>query len=263
MDSLSQLCAVIQERYRQREDLHRAEQRLTLQIKAICRRFVRGDLGEAAKLYASIEGKGSHPLGISARSVTAALWKARSDIQQVRFSVQAELESDSTRLPIWPRVQATPGLGALNIACLIGETGNLSNYATHSKLWKRLGLAVIDGRCQRRVGGADAVRQGYSPRRRSVVWSVGSNMLRSQSAHNPSVSRLLYKPAGPFRLGYDARKAYELANGLPKAHAHNRAKRYMEKKLVRNIWRAWRELTPQTNARTPVSCDLARSSSYD
>lgn len=244
MDSLGAVCAVIQERYRQRQDLHRAEQRLTLQIKAICRRFVRGDAGEASKLYSSIEGKGKHSLTIHAQAVTSVLWKARAGLHHARLTLEAELEEAATKLPIWPRVAATPGLGALSVACLVGETGNLDKYTSHSKLWKRLGLAVIDEQCQRRVRGADAIRQGYSPGRRSLVWKIGSNMLRSQSAHASNSRRRLPKPAGPFRLGYDARKAYELANGLPKAHAHNRAKRYMEKRLVRNIWRAWREAGP-------------------
>lgn len=241
MTSVSTTCAVIQELHRQRQDLHRAEQRLTLQIKAICRRFVRGDVGQASKLYSSIEGKGNHPLSIPAQAVTGALWKARTGIHEARLAIEADLEENATKLPIWPRVKATPGLGALSVACLVGETGNLDNYPTHSKLWKRLGLAVIDEQCQRKVGGADAKRQGYSPGRRSLVWNIGANMLRSQSAHASNSIRSLPKPPGPFRLGYDDRKAYELANGLPLARAHNRAKRYMEKKLIRNIWRAWRD----------------------
>lgn len=248
MDELDKLCATIVERCSQRTDLQRAEMKLTLQLKAICRRFVKGDVPESALLYRSLEGKSDHPLRTTALAVTQVLLKAREDIRQGRLLIEAQLEKDVHALPIWPRVKATRGLGFLGIALLIGATGDLRRYSNHSKVWKRLGLAVIDGRCQRKVPGAEGIRQGFSPNRRSMVWSMGATMLRTQS-ELPEGPRRRARPPGPFRLGYDARKSYELANGLPKGHAHNRAKRYMEKKLVRNIWRAWRE----SNAPPPCS----------
>ncbi|QNN77222.1 hypothetical protein IAE60_15030 [Pseudoxanthomonas mexicana] len=243
MDELDKLCATIVERCSQRADLQRAEIRLTLQLKAICRRFVKGDVPDSVRLYSSLQGKSDHPYRTTALAVTQVLLNAREDIRQGRLLIEAQLEQDVRALPIWPRVKATHGLGFLGVALLIGATGDLRRYSNHSKVWKRLGLAVIDGRCQRKVPGPEGVRQGFSPNRRSTMWNLGSNMLRTQSGL-PTGRRYKAREPGPFRLGYDARKAYELANGLPKAHAHNRAKRYMEKKLVRNIWRAWREAGP-------------------
>lgn len=243
MDEISELCGTIVERCRQRSDLHRAEVRLTLQVKAICRRLVRGDVAESARLYASLDGKSAHPLQEVAISVTHVLWLARQTVRGGRESLETSLANDAMSLPIWSRVQATRGLGALGFALLIGETGDLRSYPTHSKVWKRLGLAVFDGKTQRRMAGPEGVKHGFAPSRRSTVWTLGTNLLRTQS-EVPAGTRQKQRPAGPFRLGYDARKEYELANGLPRAHAHNRAKRYMEKKLVRNIWRAWRACTP-------------------
>lgn len=46
--------------------------------------------------------------------------------------------------------------------------------------------------------------------------------------------------SGPLRLLYDERKAYEAGRVETPAHAHNRAKRYIEKRLIRDLWRAWR-----------------------
>lgn len=243
MDEMAHLCATIVERCSQRENMHRAELKLTLQIKAICRRFVQGDVPQSVVLYRSLEGKSDHRFRTAAVAVSQVLLKARQDIRQGRLLIEAQLEKDVHALPIWPRVKATNGLGFLGIALLIGATGDLRKYSNYSKVWKRLGLAVIDGRCQRKVPGPEAIRQGFSPNRRSTVWNLGSNMLRTQSGL-PTGRRYKAREPGHFRLGYDARKAYELANGLPKAHAHNRAKRYMEKKLVRNIWRAWRDAGP-------------------
>lgn len=217
---------------------------MTMQIKAICRRLVKGDTSEAAVLYRTISGKQSHPLASVAVLVTEPLVDARSIISSRRAAIEQVMERDVRRLPIWCRVQATYGFGALNLASIIGETGNLANYSTHSKLWKRLGLAVIGGERQRRVSGAAALVHGYSPSRRSVMWNVGQCLFKAQSQRVDKSTGRILKPAGPYRLGYDVRKELELTRVETKAHAHNRATRYMEKKLVRNLWRAWRELEP-------------------
>lgn len=36
-------------------------------------------------------------------------------------------------------------------------------------------------------------------------------------------------------------EAREDNDGMKVGHAHNRAKRYMEKRLMRDLWRAWRD----------------------
>ena len=46
----------------------------------------------------------------------------------------------------------------------------------------------------------------------------------------------------PYRLIYEARKAYELARDVPKAHAHNRAVRHILKALLKAAWAADRAL---------------------
>ena len=46
-------------------------------------------------------------------------------------------------------------------------------------------------------------------------------------------------PGGPYRLLYTDRKAYELARGLKKSHAHMRAVRYVAKRILRDVWRIW------------------------
>jgi hypothetical protein len=48
------ICDRLIELHRQRQDLHKAEKSLTLQIKANCRRICKGDKEEAEKLYKTI-----------------------------------------------------------------------------------------------------------------------------------------------------------------------------------------------------------------
>ena len=138
--------------------------------------------------------------------------------------------------PIMQWVLDTPGIGLPSIACVIGETGDLSLYANPGKVWKRLGLAPYEGKAYATWrGGQDGklskeqwVDAGYAPKRRSVAWNVGE----------PA-----FKAAGPYRELYLERKAYEHERDaeMSKGHAHARAHRYMTKRIIRDLWRAWNE----------------------
>lgn len=216
----------IREQWRRRQAWHRAEKALTLQAKALCRRLVEGDRKAADSLYGAAMGKGSHPLADVALAAIFPLTEARDGIERHRKAVERRLEKLAGTLPVAPWVKATRGVGLLSLAAIVGEAGDLGAYRNHSALWKRMGLAVMpDGGRQRRVGGADALDHGYSPARRSVVWNVGA---------------CIVKAGGPLKAAYDARKLIEAERVETKAHAHNRAQRYVEKRFVRSLWREWR-----------------------
>lgn len=242
------LIAEIRETHRQREDLHRAEKRLTLQIKAICRRLCDGDKLQGQRLYAAVVKDGEyerHKIAIAA-SAALPLFISRDVIHTERMKPEKRLAKLAQRLPVWSWVEPIRGFGALGLAQIVGETGNLSNYANPGKLWKRMGVAVIEGARQRRVAGAAALEHGYSPRRRAVLFCIGDSIVRT---------------GGPYRKVYDEMKELELrqaaeagltvlpAAKIPKGdsdhyrsegHVHNRARRKMEKRLLLDLWREWR-----------------------
>lgn len=161
------------------------------------------------------------------------------------------MEREAKALPVYGWAAQQRGLGALGLAIIVGEAGDLANYATKGKLFKRLGLAVIDGKRQGGLGKnapkAEWIAHGYSPKRRSRIWTIGASVLMSGNTH--------------YREIYLDRKAYEVAvaeaEGLivaPSAkipakdkdkyrslkHVDNRARRYMEKRLIHDLWKAWR-----------------------
>jgi hypothetical protein len=169
--------------------------------------------------------------------------QSRAFFDAHRATVEKSMIELAETLPVSAWVKATPGLGLLGLAIIIGEAGDLSNYSNPAKLWKRLGLAVFNGKSQRKcLDKEEAIRQGYNPRRRSAIWTIADSML---------------KTAGPYRDIYVARRAYELANhtefdkGIDKKtgkqkvsmHCHRRSTRYAEKRMVRDLWRAWRGQT--------------------
>jgi len=223
---LANSIAEIREQWRRRQAWHRAEKSLTLTAKALCRRLVGGDKKEAEALYKAALGKGEHPLADLALAAIMPIVNGREQIEQSRKAVEKRLTVLAKDLPAAQWVAGVRGFGLLSLAAIVGEAGDLNDYATVSRLWKRMGLAVMgDGTRQRRVGGIDALDHGYAPARRSVVWAIGD---------------VLIKLGGSYKELYDARKLIEAERVETKAHAHNRAKRYMEKRVLRDLWVAWR-----------------------
>jgi len=259
----SDLIAAIVETYRQRVDLHRAEKSLTLQIKAKCRRMCEGDKTEADVLYKSMLNGQKHPHAGTMVMVSQPFVDARGIIQAHRAECEKQLTKMAKELHVWPWAEAVKGFGALSLASVVGEAGDLARFDTVSKFWKRMGLAVIGGGRQRLVAGAAAIEHGYNPARRSVVWNIGECLIKQQGDY-----RALYLE----RMAREVEKCWEeglqhatttaatvtsWANrGLPEpvkvskvdeaqyrscGHIHNRAKRYVEKRLMRELWKAWRQ----------------------
>lgn len=92
-----------------------------------------------------------------------------------------------------------------------------------------------------------------------MLWNIGACIVRS---------------SGPLKDLYDVRKVGELAKCeaiaadpvertryaragryAPKLHAHNRARRYVEKRFLRDLWRAWTgcRQTPERRASPAIA----------
>ena len=231
----------IVETYRRYDDVVRARARLTLQGKAICRRFHDGDKGAASKFFDAVaNGKEHAPIPHEAACIMSVMpiIHASAPLTEQINKTEKLLIAMAKELPIADLVEEIKGFSYLGLAKIVGECGDLSAYKSVSAVWKRAGLAVIDGQRQRRVKDADeAERHGYSPRRRATFWTIGDNLLRSQGKEDT---------AGPYRKVYDARKEYELklleeGKLKTRGHADNRARRFVLKRLVRDLVVAWKK----------------------
>lgn len=164
-----------------------------------------------------------------------------------------QMERLAKQLPVWDWCEGVRGLGARSLAVIVGEAGDLSKYPEKGHLWKRMGLAVIDGV---RQGGLtkgaskdDWIEHGYNRKRRSTMFVIGDVMV---------------KVGDTYRQVYLARKEFEKgkarAMGLTvcasakipakrkdefrsDGHIHALAQRYMEKRLLRDLWQAWKRAT--------------------
>lgn len=181
---------------------------------------------------------------------------ARAHWDQRRKMAEADMATLAMKLPVWPFASTIRGLGPRALARIVGEAGiPLGDYRSFPGLWKRLGLAVIDGRAQRRIRGNPilAMVHGFSPARRAELWSIGDVMLRQQITREADERRA----AGPYGCVYlrrrrrTERRMIETAHlpkedpdKWPRARCHNDACRVMTKALIKDLWLVWRGHPP-------------------
>lgn len=260
----------IQETHRQRQDMLRAELRLNNQIEAVYRRLTGLTAIERARLrkkaskgldplvldtqFLDVQPADDSEVGdgpsdsdtLPLRAApdlahfsrmeavaavhTAPLVEARELLASHRKPLEKRMEALARQLPIWAWVESIRGLGALGLAQIAGECGDLHHYANPAKVWKRMGLAVIAGERQRKHSDPDlAALHGYSPARRSIMYVIADSLIKNNRD-------------GEFRTYYLAEKERQRGKlpDAPQAHIHNRALRHMAKRLLRELWRHWR-----------------------
>ena len=224
--------AMIYRTWRNRQNMVKADTKIVLQIKAVCRGFADGDTAKANKLFSAVKkGEATFDLTVA----TQPLFEARQPLEESRKNFEKWLTDLAKKLPAASFVDKVKGFGHLGLAGIVGEVGDFMAYEKElDGIYKRAGLAVIDGERQRKHANAEmALVHGYSPSRHSVFWTIGDSLLKSQGKG---------ENAGPYRIIYDNRKEYERERVNTDGHAHNRALRYMTKRLVRDLYKEWKEV---------------------
>ncbi len=205
---------------------------------------------KAAKLVQAIEKGEPCPEGMESAAENIGLFvlaskAAREPFDVQRKAIEKQMTALATALPVWDEWgENVEGFGPISLSIIVGEAGDLGMYANPAKLWKRMGLAVFDGKSQRKTTDkVSAIEQGYSPRRRSSMFVIGEALIWVANG------------GGYYKHVYDERRQYELERNPEEfdkgidaktgkqrvsMHCHRRAHRYMEKRLLRDLWKAWR-----------------------
>lgn len=187
--------------------------------------------------------------------------------------LELQMRKIARQFPVWTEwAKDVHGFSDLGLAVVIAEAGDLSRYDDHCKLWKRLGLAPITkgGKTQaastwRKSGGLTSEEwqddgpngPKYSPKRRAAIFSqVGSPIIGGMGKgyrptvgedieQNPDLS--FYEKVFVRRLRHEAEKDPDMRRADTAAgkesysrYAAARAQRYTEKRLLKDLWRAWR-----------------------
>lgn len=246
------LVAEIVQLHRMRRRWMKAKNCLILQGKAFGRAVCDGDKDAGTAAFDRVaKGKtqdGDETLIFALAPFLAAIARFDEDIKPI----EKRLEKLAKKLPIAPWVNTVTGLGFGSVAAIVGEAGDLSAYPSVSGVWKRMGLAVIDGDGrQRKVANAEAALvHGYNPERRSVVWVMADSMAKLQRTWLDKETGEVRKPAGVYGAILEAEKAKALEKGVSKVHAENRGKRHMSKAVLRDMTLAWRQAVGQVPMET-------------
>ena len=155
-------------------------------------------------------------------------------------------------LPIWTDwASDIVGIGEVGVATIIGECGgDVGKFPNEAALWKRMGVGVIFGVAQGKLPKTAPAElwklHGYNKFRRARLYNIGDAIIKCSDS--------------PYRAIYDARKLIEQekakAHGLEilpaakikkgrldaisEGHIHRRAQRYMETRLLRHFYKAWK-----------------------
>jgi hypothetical protein len=202
---------------------------------------------EQADDQCGIAGEGQHIVVAACSAVILRNISARQMWDQMRADTEKEMRVLAKQLPAWEFVQTVKGVSDLGLAVIVGEAGNLGGYPKKGHLWKRLGLAVIDGKRQGNPGKNatpdDWISHGYKASRRAEIYAfIDDVMLRSQwrGSKNGAPGYAI----GPYGAHYARKKAEYLIRyadeATGKGHAENGARRYMAKMFIRDLWKAWR-----------------------
>jgi len=259
---------MILEDYRLRQDAIKAKTKLILQGLAVLRRINGGDKDLATKAWREAIDDAENPMRAYVDFHIAAIELC----ERRQTEIEKRLVRAVKMLPIYEWAKGIKGIGDLSLACIIGEaTGNrtddgrfysVGDFKSVSALWKRMGMAVINGHRQGNPGqGASAndwINEGYSKTRRSVMWNIGNSLILSMGKFRPlfgedvrandsytelqkvfaeraryEAARLPHKDGTPIKESATGKESYSL-------HAANRAKRYVEKRLLRMLFAQWR-----------------------
>lgn len=178
-------------------------------------------------------------------------------LESAEHAIELELQRIARRHPMRSWIEGAPGIGLGGFARLLAITGSLDRFATVSKLWKYLGLAVMDGHRQRMSKGQvathtncqgghlqwckpdcqtdhhpncslDGFGNAYAPKGLVLCHQIGDSIVKTNR--------------GPYREAYDRKKAdYEQNRpDWTQAHRHEAAKRYAVKELLKGMWLEWR-----------------------
>lgn len=241
---------------RRRRTLIKSRTSLTLQIKAYARyaaqsRYKANGLKLPEGKFPKIEKEDLE----LAMLVYPELDGCRKTIDASIKVYEKKLTKLVHELPVWPWAEGVRGVAEISIATIIGEAGDLSDYRNPAKLWKRMGLGFFeldDGtmvrqRCFRDVELADKAR--YFPGRRAAMFVIADSIIKAGGRGRVNPYATLYR--------WQRRKYRRREEVKTKIHAHRMAHRWMTKRMLRDLWRAWRDASGHRKVDTQ-EIDVAR-----
>lgn len=173
--------------------------------------------------------------------------EGRKPFVEAQKAIEAKVSALVKELPIYDWFTSHRGLKAMSLAHLVGSGDkDWAEFPKPASLWKWYGLDVQGGHAPKMSAGK--TRTFKPERRAAAIGIIGEQLIKQDK--------------GKWKALYDKRKEYELrmaaergltvkpsasitpkqkASGLfmSKGHVANRARRYMVKQFLKEMWELW------------------------
>src|SRR4029434_9391043 len=170
----------------------------------------------------------------------------------MRDAVEKNMTALAEQLPIMAWVKSVRGAGALGLATIIAEAGDLGNYTNPAKLWSRLGFAPYDGaagstwkrkKWRTRVLTAEEwTEHPFSGERYALMHQIALWLVNAQWIGAAKSDTGEGKPNGPYGVAYADRRAHT-AKAHPdwtKQHSRMDGLRVAMKAFLKDLLLEWR-----------------------
>jgi hypothetical protein len=185
--------------------------------------------------------------------VVATSDKARAPADEMRDVCEKRMAELATGLPVYPWIEGIRGAGALGLATIVAEAGDLSKYPNPAKLWKRLGFAPYDGLAgsswkratwrPRALTAEEWIANPFSGERYALMHQIAVWLVNAQWIGKAKDPEGEGKPNGPYGKIYAARRKHTLKTHADWTPGHRRmdALRVTMKEFLKDLHVAWRE----------------------
>ncbi len=244
-------------------------------VWAICSRCYWDNEGENGKLdkiatskltSAIISGKypNDNPFLLEVLEQCHSFLEPHKRILEIEKGIKKQMSELASSLPEASWVEDQKGFGIFNFARLIGSIGRegryLDNFTSPPALWLFFGMNVIGGSPQ---GGGKAPKiqdgefLGFDPERRAAVYNLGESLIKNGTSWKALYDKakkdehlkakqngLEIRPSAkiPKVKGVKGNKAKAemladiKSKYMSEGHVHNRARRHMVKKAIKELW---------------------------
>ncbi len=158
----------------------------------------------------------------NARAIVMTHKVGIEELERMQRELEKSMVKMAKTLPVaaWVERPEQRGFGMLFLAIVIGETGDLANYANPAKVWRRLGCAPWTKNGETLMGATWKSRgksktftkltaeewegMGYNPRRRSIAYLIGEGLMKQNGSirTDDSTSVTEHTTVGPYRTRY-------------------------------------------------------------
>lgn len=203
------------------------------------------------EIIKSIRDGASHDFADEVRMCDAA--RAPADAR--RIAAERAMEKAAKELPVHAWVNSVRGAGALGLATIVAEAGDLSNYAGPAKLWKRLGFAPYDGHAgstwkrptwrPRALSADEWIENPFSGERYALMaqistWLVNAQLVgKAKSVSGKSEANGAYGEVYVERRAATEKSHPDWSDG----HRHKDALRIAMKEFLKDLWNEWRRVS--------------------